>query len=129
MHCKLTSDAAHATTTTTTTTTVLWPFIHDYPGEPVPKETSTHSHLSQSSTILYQLPPSTMIHSILPIQIARLTFFVHNLCTKNCEKLFNNLCQYSGKALQEPFSVSTFETLSFSKKFYWCAGRRLVGYN
>jgi len=32
--------------TTTTTTTVLWPFIRDYPGEPVPEETFTHSHLS-----------------------------------------------------------------------------------
>jgi len=33
-------------TTTTTTTTVLWPFVWDYPGDPVPEETSTHSHLS-----------------------------------------------------------------------------------
>jgi len=29
-------------TVTTTTTTVLWPFVHDYPGEPVPEETLTH---------------------------------------------------------------------------------------
>jgi len=27
---------------TTTTTTVLWPFVWDYPGEPVPEETFTH---------------------------------------------------------------------------------------
>jgi len=27
-------------------TTVLWPFVWDYPGEPVPEETFTHSHLS-----------------------------------------------------------------------------------
>jgi len=27
---------------TTTTTTVLWPFVRDYPGEPVPEETFTH---------------------------------------------------------------------------------------
>jgi len=27
---------------TTTTTTVLWPFVRDYPGEPVPEETLTH---------------------------------------------------------------------------------------
>jgi len=24
---------------TTTTTTILWPFVGDYPGEPVPEET------------------------------------------------------------------------------------------
>jgi len=51
----------------TTTTTVLRPFVKDYQGEPVPEETFTHSHLSCSSTILYQLPPSTMIHGILPV--------------------------------------------------------------
>ena len=34
------------TTTTTTTTTLLWPFIWDYPREPLPEETFTHSHLS-----------------------------------------------------------------------------------
>jgi len=28
--------------TTTTTTTVLWLFVRDYPGEPVPEETFTH---------------------------------------------------------------------------------------
>jgi len=27
---------------TTTTTTVLWLFVRDYPGEPVPEETLTH---------------------------------------------------------------------------------------
>jgi len=27
--------------TTTTTKTVLWPFVRDYPGEPVPEETFT----------------------------------------------------------------------------------------
>jgi len=30
------------TTTTTTTMTVLWPFVRDYPGKPVPEETPTH---------------------------------------------------------------------------------------
>jgi len=29
-------------TTTTRTTTVLWSFVQDYPGEPVPEETLTH---------------------------------------------------------------------------------------
>jgi len=35
---------------------ILWPFVWDYPGEPVPQETFTHSHLSWSSTILYYDP-------------------------------------------------------------------------
>jgi len=61
--------------TTTTTTTVLWPFICDYLGEPVPEETFTHSHISRSSNIFYQLPPSSMIHSILPVQFTCLTVF------------------------------------------------------
>jgi len=30
------------TALTTTTTTVLWPFVRDYPGEPVPEETFTY---------------------------------------------------------------------------------------
>jgi len=62
-----------------TTTTVLWTSVWDYPGEPVKEETFTHSHLSCSSTILYQLPPSTTIHSILPAQFTCLTVFLHNL--------------------------------------------------
>jgi len=36
---------------------VLWPFDQDYPSEPVP------------STMQYQLPPSTMIDSILPFNL------------------------------------------------------------
>ena len=44
--------------------TILWPFVWDYPSEPVPEETFTHSHLSWSSAILYQLPPSATVHSI-----------------------------------------------------------------
>jgi len=36
-------------------------------GEPVPEEKFIHSHESGSSTILYQLPTSTMIHDILLI--------------------------------------------------------------
>jgi len=39
-------------------TTVLQPFVWDHPGEPVPEETFTNSHLSWLSIILYQLPPS-----------------------------------------------------------------------
>jgi len=49
------------------TTTVLWPFIWDCWGEPVPEETFTHSHLSWSSIILYLLPPSIAIHGILHV--------------------------------------------------------------
>ena len=49
---------------TTTTTIVLWPFVQDYLGELVPEQTSTYSHLFWSA-ILYHLPPSTMIRSIL----------------------------------------------------------------
>jgi len=43
-------------------------FVSDNPGEPVPEETFTHSHLLWSSIILYLLPPSIMIHGILPVQ-------------------------------------------------------------
>jgi len=57
-----------------------WPFVHDYLGEPVPEETFTQSHLSWSSTILYHLPPSTKIHSILPVQFTCSTLFLHHLC-------------------------------------------------
>jgi len=61
-----------------TTTTVLRPFVRDYPGEPVPEETLTHPP-SWSSSNLYQLLPSTTIHSILPVQITCLAIFSHNL--------------------------------------------------
>ena len=57
------------TQTHTHTHTVLRSFIRDYPGEPVPEETFTHSHLSCASAILYQLPPSTTIHGILPLNL------------------------------------------------------------
>ena len=50
------------TIATTTTTTVLWPFVQDYPGELVPEETFT-----------------TFCISILPVQFASLTVFLHNL--------------------------------------------------
>ena len=52
----------HSLLSTTTTTTVLRPFVRDYPGELVPEETFTHPP-SWSSSNLYQLLPSTMIHS------------------------------------------------------------------
>ena len=60
----------------TTTTIVLRPFVRDYPGEPVPEETLTHPP-SWSSSNLYQLLPSTTIHSILLVQITCLAIFLH----------------------------------------------------
>ena len=60
------------------TTIVLWPFVRDYPGEPVPEETFTHPP-SWSSSNLYQLLPSKTIHSILPVQITCLAVFLPNL--------------------------------------------------
>jgi len=61
-----------------TTTIILRPFVRDYPGEPVPEGTFTHPP-SWSSSNLYQLLPSTTIHNILPVQIACLAIFLHNL--------------------------------------------------
>jgi len=65
-----------------TTTTILRPFVRDYPGEPVPEETLTHPP-SWSASNLYQLLPSTTIHSILPVQITCLAIFLHNLSTSS----------------------------------------------
>ena len=64
--------------TTTTTTTILRPFVRDYPGEPISEETLTHPP-SWSSSNLYQLLSSTVIHSILPVRITCLAIFLHNL--------------------------------------------------
>ena len=53
-------------------------------GELVPEDTFTHSHLCRSSIILNQLPPSTTIHSILPVQfMCRQSF-----CTTSLQVLF-----------------------------------------
>jgi len=60
----------------TTTTTVLRPFVRDCPGEPVPEETLTHPP-SWSSSNLYQLLPSSTIHSILLVKIKCLAIFLH----------------------------------------------------
>ena len=43
------------------------------------KHSPTHHPESWSSPNLYQLLPSTTIHSILPVQIACLAIFLHNL--------------------------------------------------
>ena len=58
--------------------TVLQPFVRDYLDEPVPEETLTHPP-SWSSSNLYQLLPSTTIHSILLVRITCLAIFLHNL--------------------------------------------------
>ena len=55
-------------------------FVQDNPGEPVPEETFTHSHLSWSSVICGLLSPSITIHGILLVQFMCLTVFFHNLC-------------------------------------------------
>jgi len=57
------------TTTTTTTTTILRPFVRDYPCEPVPEETLTHPPSWSSN--LYQLLPSTTIHSIRRLNVKK----------------------------------------------------------
>ena len=54
-------------------------FVRDNPGDSVPEETFTHSNLSWSSIIPYQLPPSITIHDILSVQVTCLTIFFHNL--------------------------------------------------
>jgi len=61
-----------------TTTQHPWSFVQDYLDELVPEVTFTHSDLLWSPAILYQFPPSTMIHSILPVQFTCLTVFLHN---------------------------------------------------
>ena len=67
----------YLTLSLTTTTTVLRPFVRDYPGEPIPEETLTYPP-SWSTSNLCQLLPSTMIHSILLVQITCLAIFLHN---------------------------------------------------
>jgi len=47
----------------------------DYLGEPVPEETFTHLTIG----LLFQLPPSTAIRSILRVQFICSTVFLHNL--------------------------------------------------
>jgi len=54
-------------------------FVRDNPGEPVPKETFTHWHLSWSSIIPYLLPSSVTIHVILPVQLTCLNLFPQSL--------------------------------------------------
>jgi len=50
-------------------------FVRVNPGEPVPEETFTHSHLSWSSIIPYLLTPSITIHHILPVHLIMETVY------------------------------------------------------
>ena len=65
------------------TTTILRPFVWDYPGKPVPEETLTHPP-SWSSSNLYELLPSTTIHSILHVQFHAWQY----VCTTSFHVLF-----------------------------------------
>jgi len=56
-------------------------FVWDNPGEPLAKETFTHSHLLCLSIIPYLLPSSIMIHSNLPVQFTCFAVFFHNFCS------------------------------------------------
>ena len=56
-------------------------FARDNQGEAVSEETFTHLHLLWSSVIPYLLPPSIVIHNILPVQLTCLTVFFHNHST------------------------------------------------
>jgi len=70
----------------TTTTTTLLPFYGPLSGTTrMSQYWKKHSptHLSWSSTFLYQLLPSTTIHSILPVQFTCLTVF----CTTSLQVL------------------------------------------
>jgi len=55
-------------------------FVRDNPGELVAEDTFTHSHLLCLSVIPYLLPPSIIIHGILPPQFTCHTVFFHNRC-------------------------------------------------
>jgi len=125
-----TAHVHYNTITTTITTTVLWPFVRDYPSEPEPEETLTHSHLSWSSTILYQLSPSTMIHSILTVQCTCLTVFLHNLLPSPIWSV-----SWSGTLhfilhtfLQSSLLVYTlnFNLSAFSALRCWLGGRKVT---
>jgi len=61
-------------------TTIWQHFVPDYPVGPVLEETFIHSHPSWLSVVLYQLPLSTTIHSILLVQFSCLMVLFHNLC-------------------------------------------------
>ena len=70
---------------------------------------SIYSPLSWSSTILYQLPASAMMHSILPVHFTCLTLFLHNLSKSSlvCLLVWN-------PALHTPYIFSPNHWLLFA---------------
>jgi len=70
----------------TTTTTVLWPFVWDYPGEPVPEETFTQSHLSWSS-INHPLSATSIYYGYIASSLFNLRAW-QSFCTTSLQDLF-----------------------------------------
>jgi len=71
-----------------TTITVLWPFVRDYLGEPVPEETFTHTHLTP-------LNPSLALNPLLGTLVCYFNF-THpsdhsHLCPLKCHLIFRFL--------------------------------------
>jgi len=110
------------------TTTVLRPFVWDYPGEPVPEETLTHPP-SWSSSNLYQLLPSTTIHSILPVEIVCLADFLRNLWSRKTLNK-NSFCvcffwQKTTKFCSERIQCLANRRVMFKLRDIWPTGNRL----
>jgi len=105
-----------------THTIVLWSFVWDYLGEPYQKKTFTHSDLSWSSTILYQLPPSTTIHNILPVQFMCFTVFLNNLSNIHWLSLSPVACIISATGPDKPSVLWLFIFFQCCSNFiyFWC---------
>jgi len=97
-----------------TTTIVLWPFVRDYLGEPVPEKTITHPPFWSLSN-LYQLLPSTTIHSILPVQIMCLAIFLHNLSPR---LLWSGALHFIFHTFPHPISVFFHNTCPYIRNFF-----------
>ena len=79
------------------------------------RRTFAHTHLSSSSTILYQLPLSTTIRNILSVQFTCLTVF---FCTTSLQVLFG---QPLGLEPSTSYSIHFFtQSLSMFRKTCWC---------
>jgi len=82
---------SHTRTRTRTHTQLFYgsmDFVRYFPGELVPEQTFTRSHLSWSSIVPYLLHSSNTMHSILPLQSMRLTVFFHNISPSFLMPLF-----------------------------------------
>ena len=91
-------------------------FVRDNPGEPVPAETFTHSHLSWSSIIPYLLPPSITIHGILHVQFTCLIVVLHNLCPSF---LWSTSTSYSMHFFTQ--SLSFCSTCTYHRNLFCCS--------